>query len=58
MSFNEDKEEYEAFRILVFITSGQEQIFYIMYADHDEGPEAIDFTQLLLAFLRTFVIKV
>ena len=52
VSFNEDKEEYEAFRIPMFITSGQERIFYVVYAD--EGPEAVAFTSIhLFELLRT-----
>ena len=58
VSFNEDKAEYEAFRIPMFITAGQERIFYVVYAD--EGPEAVAFTSVhLFDLLRTsFVIKV
>ena len=43
---NEDEEVYEAFRIPMFITAGQEQIFYVVYAD--EGPEAVAFTSIHL----------
>ena len=50
VSFNEDEEEYEAFRIPVFITANQERVFYVVYAD--EGPEAVACTNLL-DLLRT-----
>ena len=40
VSFNED----EVFRILVFITAGQERIFYVVNAD--EGPEAVACTSI------------
>ena len=43
MSFNEYNEEYEAFRIPMFLTA-QERIFYVVYAD--EGPEAVACTNL------------
>jgi hypothetical protein len=50
--FNEDKAEYEAFRIPMFITAGQERIFYVVYAD--EGPEAVALTNIhLFDLLRT-----
>ena len=50
--FNEDQAEYEAFRIPMFITSGQERIFYVVYAD--EGPEAVTFTSIhMFDLLRT-----
>jgi hypothetical protein len=42
VSFNDDEAEHEAFRIPMFITAGQERIFYVVYAD--EGPEAVAFT--------------
>ena len=52
MTFNEDEAEYEAFRIPMFITAGQERIFYVVYAD--EGTEAVGFTSILLFdLLRT-----
>jgi hypothetical protein len=52
VSFNEDQAEYEAFRIPMFITSGEERIFYVVYAD--EGPEAVAFTSInLFDLLRT-----
>ena len=48
VSFNED----EVFRIPVFITAGQERIFYVVYAD--EGPEAVACTSVdLFDLLRT-----
>jgi hypothetical protein len=46
VSFNEDETEYETFRIPMFITAGQERIFYVVYAD--EGPEAVAFTSINL----------
>ena len=52
VSFNNDEAEYEAFRIPMFITAGQERIFYVVYAD--EGPEAVAFTSSnLYDLLRT-----
>ena len=39
-------EDEEAFRIPMFITAGQERIFYVVYAD--EGPEAVAFTSIHL----------
>ena len=43
MSFNEDDEEYEAFRIPMFLTA-EERIFYVVYVD--EGAEAVACTNL------------
>ena len=52
VSFNEDHEEYEAFRIPMFITSCQERFFYLVYAD--EGSGAVAFTSVnLFELLRT-----
>jgi hypothetical protein len=53
VSFNEDEAEYEAFRIPIFITAGEERIFYVVYAN--EGPEAVAFTTSINLFdlLRT-----
>jgi hypothetical protein len=52
VSFNEDEAEYEAFRIPMFITAGQERIFYVVYADG--GPEAVALTSIhLFDLLRT-----
>ena len=49
MSFNEDDEEYEAFRIPIFLTA-EERIFYVVYADEDA--EAVACTNLF-DLLRT-----
>ena len=50
--FNEDEVEYEVFCIPVFITAGQEKIFYAVYTD--EGPEAAACTSVdLFDLLRT-----
>jgi hypothetical protein len=52
VSFNEDQEEYDVFCIPAFITTGQERIFYVVYAD--EGPEALACTSVdLFDLLRT-----
>ena len=53
VAIDEEKEEpeYEAYRIPMFIVSGQERIFYVVYAD--EGSEAVAFTSdNLLDLLR------
>jgi hypothetical protein len=46
VSFNED-EEYEAFRIPMFITAGQKRIFYVVYGG-EEAPEMYAFDSIHL----------
>ena len=50
--FKENKAEHETFRIPMFITAGQDRIFYVVYGD--EGPEAVAFSSIdLFDLLRT-----
>lgn len=50
--FNEDEEDYEAFRVSVFITADQETIFYVVFAN--TGPTGMTFTSAdLFDLLRT-----
>ena len=52
VSFNENEEKYQVFRIPAFITADQEKVFYVVYAD--EGPEAVACTSIdLFGLLRT-----